>query len=99
MRRIALNDGTWFDADQATCYEESSHFDGHNMISDATGSQWEHEEVYKTAKGTYVLHAWSQWQGTAPTFEKVSESRAYRWLVRQGYANDVPQEFLVKQEV
>jgi hypothetical protein len=36
MKRINLGGGVWFDRDKATGFEESTHWDGNNHISDAT---------------------------------------------------------------
>jgi hypothetical protein len=83
MDRIKLTDGSgrWFNADAAQAWEESTYWDGHNYISHATGSQWEHERMYKTKGGVYVLHSWSQWQGTGPgSYEQISADDAARWL-------------------
>jgi hypothetical protein len=78
MRRQALTDGSgWFDLDSAERFDEATIWDGRNRISLATGSQWDHEALYRTANGRWVKHWWSQWQGT------VAEAAA--WLVQNGY--------------
>ncbi len=74
----------WYDTKSTEWFEESRHHDGHNWISDATGSQWNHESVGRTAGGRWVLHHESQWQGTMPYSEFVSDDRAHEWLL----AND-----------
>lgn len=101
MRRIHLTDGTgrWFDLDRAARFEEGRTWDGRNWVSDATGSQWDHEELYQTASGKWVLHRWSQWEGSLPIYQLIGPNAAYDWLVRNGYADVVPPEALAAREV
>jgi hypothetical protein len=82
MRREVLTDGTgrWFDLDKAERFEETTHWNGNNHISKATGSQWDHEELYRTAGGRWILHHWSQWQGSTPSWTEISADDAARWL-------------------
>lgn len=72
MRRIVLTDGSgrWFDEDKAEAFDEERWFDGRNQISRATGDQFEHERLYRTASGQWVLNAWSDWQGSSRTATK-----------------------------
>jgi len=90
MRRVALTDGSgrWFDADSATRYDEATEWDGRNRISLATGSQWDHECLYRTRGGRWIRHWWSQWQGTVDRYEEVTLEEAAAWLVRNGYDPD-----------
>jgi hypothetical protein len=86
MRRIALTSpaGNWFDSDKAECIKEESWHDGSNWISKATGSQWEHESLYRTAGGQWVLHHWSNFQGKSASYVLVDSDTAAQWLVKQG---------------
>ena len=86
MKRITLPDGRWFDESKARQWAEDTNWDGSNHISIATGSQWEHERLYRTASGNWVLHNWSQWQGTSPGYEIITDDAAARWLGRNGHA-------------
>ena len=95
MSRIALDDGKWFDDDKATCYGEDTRWDGSNHISKATGSQWEHEELYHTKGGTWVLHSWSQWQGSVPSYRIIGKEEAARWLSANGHE---PEELAAEME-
>ena len=86
MKRIVLDNGQWFDRDKADRYEEDTRWNGNNHVSLATGSQWEHEELYRTKGGRWILHSWSQWQGSTPHWEEISDVTAARWLVVNGHA-------------
>lgn len=87
MTRQALDCGSWFDTDTATMHDEATRWDGNNHISLATGSQWEHEALYRTRSGAWVLHAWSQWQGAGQSWDTIGTDAAAAWLVAQGHAD------------
>lgn len=82
MKRQSLGNGSWFDLEKATKYDEATWWDGSNYVSKATGSKTEHECLYRTVKGKWVLNSWSQWQGTVETWEVISQDEAARWLSR-----------------
>lgn len=85
MKRINLTSQIgWFNLEAAEQFKESATWNGSNQISDATGSQWEHECLYKTASGKFVLNHWSQYQGSKETYELISKDEAIQWLVRNG---------------
>lgn len=92
-RRVA----GWFDRGRADAYGEATRWEGNNNVSVATGRQWDHEVLYRTAQGRWVLHAWSQWQGSTPTWRFVVEDQARDWLVSNEHQHidelfDVPAE-------
>lgn len=93
-RRIALTDpddaGKWFDPAKTQSWEEATRWDGSNHISVATGSQWDHERLHRTANGNWILHTWSQWQGTKEEYGSISAKDAAVWLVQNEH--DVPDE-------
>jgi len=64
-------------------WNEDTDWDGSNHISKATGSQWEHERLYKSKKGNYYLEWWSQWQGTTPGARWLTPQEAAHWLIAQ----------------
>jgi len=99
--RVNLTDGSskWFDVDKATVYDEATYHDGRNFISQATGSQWDHEELYRTRSGMWVLHSWSQWQGSTDSYTQSSAEEAYDWLIRNDYHDQVPAGYLSDAEV
>lgn len=74
--------GAWFDPDKAACIDEDTWWNGSNQISCATGSQWEHEALYRTAGGKWILNHWSQWQGSGESWSLVTDHDAAAWLVR-----------------
>jgi hypothetical protein len=82
MNRVALPDGRFFDADKAQCFEEGTRFDGSNHVSLATGSQWDHETLFRTASGNWVVVPHSQREGCDPEPTVINADEAARWLVR-----------------
>lgn len=76
-------DGVILDTARATAtWDEATRWDGRNHISLATGSQWEHETLYLSAKGRYWIEHTSQWQGSTDTAELVTDYDAASWLLR-----------------
>lgn len=86
---VTTEDGRsfWFDpsAKGASSWDEDTEWDGKNHISQATGTQWDHEKLHRTPKGAWVLHYWSQWQGKREGYRQVTEAEAAAWLVKCGY--------------
>lgn len=79
----AMEDGTFVNPSKAQDeWEEGQYFDGHNMISCATGSQWEHEHLYKSTKGRYYIVSSSQYQGVQNTARYITASEAAAWLLQ-----------------
>lgn len=66
-------------------WEEDTRWNGNNHISVATGSQWEHETLYMSAKGSYYLVHTSQWQGSQPSARWVDPAEAAAWLAANGH--------------
>jgi hypothetical protein len=80
-----MDDNTIVDTENAVAHwEESTRWDGRNHISVNTGSQWCHQTLYRSRKGRYYIVHTSQWQGSTPRAEWVSNYEAARWLI----AND-----------
>jgi hypothetical protein len=99
MKRISLTSeeskGLWFDVEKAEKYNEKDYWDGRNYISRATGSQWDHEMIFITKSGKFILNTYSQWQGKVETFEIISKDHAAIWFASQGFADDeIPPLFL-----
>ncbi len=86
MKRIVLPDGRWFDGDLATRWGESTHLDGKDRVSDVTGSRQRHEELYRTANGTWIVHVMSDLAAEPEhLWRLVDPIEAARWLVINGY--------------
>lgn len=75
-------EGSIVDTDNSSnAWDEERYFDGHNMISVNTGSQWHHETLYRSRKGRYYIERTSNYQGSRDTAEWVSPQEAVRWLL------------------
>jgi len=96
IKRVPLANGRWFNEDSAMWWAEDTRWDGHNNISKATGSQWEHERLYKTKGGTFILNAWSAYH---ESYTIISDDDAYRWMLSQGESESIPADVLEKMEV
>lgn len=86
MSKHRMGDGTVVDTRKASkSWDEDTYWDGRNYISKATGSQWEHQTMYRSSKGRhYTVHS-SQWQGSRDHAEWVSPQEAVRWLLENGH--------------
>ena len=86
-----MSDGTVVDTKNATQHwNEDTRWNGNNHISVATGSQWEHQTLYRSRRGRYYIEHESQWQGSTPSAEWVSNEEAARWLLANN--ETVPEE-------
>ena len=89
MSKYTMDNGAVVDTDNATAsWPEATRWNGNNHVSRATGSQWEHETLYKSAKGRYWIESTSQWQGSLPRAFFVSNEDAARWLL--GNEHELP---------
>lgn len=95
MTRQTLDDGGWLDLDTAQKFAEKTVFDGRNHLSVNTGSQWEHETLYRTTRGTFVRQSTSQWQGSRDTWTRLSIDDAVAWLLRNDYEANSPAELAI----
>jgi len=79
-------EGAILNTDLATeSWSEETDWDGNNHISRATGSQWEHEKLYRSKKGRYWIENSSQWQGSLPSARLVTNEEAVAWLLLMEY--------------
>ena len=90
MRRINVHgvgpDGRrtlvgWFDLDRATIIKERTRWDGRRHVSVHTADRFDHQDLYRTRGGRWVLHSWSEWAGREETYEYISDERAREWLL------------------
>lgn len=85
MSTYRMSDDTVVKTENATAHwNEDTYWDGHNHISKATGSQWEHETLYRSRKGRYYVESTSAYQGRRDSAEWVSKEEAARWLLANG---------------
>lgn len=89
----------WFDPTKATAIEEDTRWNGQNRISCATGSQWEHETLYRTAGDKWVLCHRSQWQGGGESYALIDDEEAAWWLVRNNAEHPAALAAIAAQEV
>lgn len=83
MAKYTTDDGITVNTDAALAsWEEDTFWDGSNHISRATGSQWDHETLHKSAKGRYYVVHWSQRQGTGDGAYFISDEAAAKWLLK-----------------
>jgi hypothetical protein len=89
MARTSLTDdsGRWFDTETAVKFMESTRWNGKNHISRATGSQWNHETIYYTKGGRWILYQSSEWEGSLPSYEELAESDAVKWLINNEHTD------------
>jgi hypothetical protein len=92
--KIQTDDGLgWFDSTRAEIYSEVTSWDGDNQVSVATGNYAEHEALYHTAGGRWVLHHWSAWHGKPETYEFIDDDRAREWLILNEHDDAVAKHF------
>jgi hypothetical protein len=82
----------WFDLDKAVGIPERLIWDGNNNVSVHVG-RCEHQRLYRTSGGRWVLHTWSQWVGTQPTYAYISDDDAKTWLLRNESDDIITQYF------
>jgi len=80
-----------FDTEKAKArWSEASDWNGSNHISRATGSQWNHQTLYQSAKGRYYIVNSSNYQGVMDEIELISPKAAARWLILNDH--DLPDD-------
>jgi len=96
MNKQSIGGGQWFDLDSAQEWKENTYWNGSNHISCATESQWDHQSLYRSKKGKYILFSWSQRQGIPEKWQTISDEDAARWL--NDNEKDLPEELSQFQE-
>lgn len=94
MEKYQMEDGTVVNTEKASqSWDERTRWNGNNNISLATGSQWNHEILYRSRKGRYYKVHESQWQGSSSYAEWIDERGAVRWLLRNEYSEEeIPED-------
>jgi hypothetical protein len=77
-------------------WAEATRWHGRNHVSVATGSQCDHQTLYRSRKGRYWLEYTSQWQGSSPHAEWISHEAAARWLMSNEH--ELPKELAGLEE-
>ena len=72
----------WFDVENSVKFAEATYWDGDHFISRETGSRWDHQELFRTSHGNWVLHSWSAYESVRNRFRCICESEAIQWLTR-----------------
>lgn len=84
-------EGAIFNTERAAAkWPEAADWDGSNHISRATGSQWNHETLHKSAKGRYYVVRSSDMQGFQDEMEILSPREAAAWLLLNDH--DLPDD-------
>lgn len=98
--KIDNEPGSWFDREKAIMIDENTYWNGNNWISKATGSQWEHEKLYYTKSKNWILHEYSNYQGSVDTYRTISDQEAISWLVQNEIKdkeiNELPEPIKLK---
>ncbi|MEV6432594.1 hypothetical protein [Nocardia sp. NPDC051463] len=87
----------WFDLDKADEFPQCTRWDGNNNVSLVTDNPFEHERLYRTAKGRWVIQRYSDRQGRETTYKFVTPDRAREWLLINGRDTDVADFFGVAE--
>lgn len=82
MSKYRMESGDIVNTDKALqSWDEATDWNGNNHISRATGSQWAHETLYESRKGRFYVEHTSNYEGSLPHAEWISEQEAVRWLL------------------
>ena len=79
--KLKMEDGRIVNTDKNTgTWEEETDWNGNNHISRSTGSQWDHETLYRSAKREYYIVSESQMQGVMTTARWITNEEAAKWI-------------------
>lgn len=98
MKRIAITNGggQFFDKDKAEKFEEEADWNGSNWISRATRNQFQHECLFRTCGGKWILNTSSDFAGSVDAYEIISDLEAVSWFLKQN--SDLPEELQGKEK-
>jgi hypothetical protein len=91
MQKISLSDnsGRWFDAQHAKQWPEAIVLaDDGTAISRATGKSWEHETLFLTQAGTFVMNLLDT-RTFHSQYVECSVELAAKWLIANGYTDEL----------
>jgi hypothetical protein len=92
MPKITLTDNTgrWFDVDAAKRWVEAKVYaDDGTPISCATRNSWEHETLFLTRAGTFIIHCLNERNPSLASFTEYDAKKAIQWLLQNGYPDDL----------
>ena len=101
MRKQELTDnsGRWFDVDTARIFQEAIVLaPDATPVSRAAGNSWEHETLYLTLEGTFVMHFADDHNPTLNQFVEWNVKRAVKWLLSNGHGAEVMKMGLESEE-
>src|SRR5262249_38996559 len=84
--------GEWFDRELARAFEARD-VHGPKLSRRTTHSQSDHETIYYTRTGRWVVSRSSEERRARPTYTQIELAEAAQWLVAHGWkdhANDLP---------
>ena len=92
MPTYKMDDQAIVKTENATAHwDEATRWNGHNHVSKATGSQWDHQTLYRSTKGRFYIEHTSQRDGTLASAEwLLSAQDAARWLLANDH--DLPED-------
>lgn len=101
VTRIEIN-GELYKYVEREEYDESTYFDGRNLISRATGDQFIHETLYimtlkDGTKQAYIYH-YSQWQGSRSSRKRVDKDETELWLTKNKYDDEQIDDIIAELE-
>ena len=92
--RIHLHNGSWFCPETSQCFGEKTFFDGSNEISVCTNSECQHQCLYLTIKGNWVLHHWNAKCIQQMRYCVITIQEARDWFVLNNYPiHEIPEMF------
>lgn len=101
MDKVSLTDnsGRWFDKDSAKEWREAVILaDDGTPVSMATRNSWEHETLYLTKAGSFVMWFFNEHNHSLSQYVEWDEDKAAKWLLANGHNDDVVKLDLTNQE-
>lgn len=101
MAQVILKDGRFFDTqgEGVKRYEESADWDGSNFVSRATACAHNHQYLYRTKTGVWVLNCWSNYANVREVYEEIPEKEAHEWLLKHGHHDAVPEAMVAAHAI
>ena len=99
MAKVTLDDGRWFETEEAKLYKNDTDWNGQNHVSVVTGSQFHHQWLYRTKSGLWILNCWSNYQNEIETYSEISEAEAEQWLLRNGHHDALSADTVEANEI